>query len=236
MYTVANRNFETLDLAEKYCIECDFNADEMIEEITFTYGYRLRPPSPGCQPKQGIIRMYDVPIVANGYSYHGTVEYSRELTPAECYDYDLDLIIPTKDKPTVNTDKTIGNAKVRMSLNSDTIADSDFSKDIQFIAEEFVENDIPVWHTFDNIKDAMVKAYTLQLQDKLHNFSVYNKVDRTCHGTNALNYFVPIDHDAILKENEALKEQLSSQQKTFDEFLSKYNSYKIFEEFKNARR
>ena len=51
------------------------------------YGMRLRGFSPGCQPKQGLVRRED----ATG-RYHDILVYSRLLTDEELMDYELDYI------------------------------------------------------------------------------------------------------------------------------------------------
>ena len=57
---------------------------------TFTYFYRLRPPSMGCQPSKGLLEMSGDEIKHNSRVYWGTCTYNRELTEKEIYDYDLD--------------------------------------------------------------------------------------------------------------------------------------------------
>lgn len=51
------------------------------------YGMRLRGFSPGCQPKQGLVRRED----ATG-RYHDILVYSRLLTEKELDEYELDYI------------------------------------------------------------------------------------------------------------------------------------------------
>lgn len=57
---------------------------------TYTYYCRLRPPAPGTQPKQGLIKAVDEKITHNSREYWGYVVYDRELTDKELYAYDLD--------------------------------------------------------------------------------------------------------------------------------------------------
>lgn len=57
----------------------------------YTYYMRLRPPSIGTQPR-GTTNINSESITINGYQYHGSVTYNRELTQNEIYDYDLDYI------------------------------------------------------------------------------------------------------------------------------------------------
>ena len=74
----------------------DVTVDDLFEEVkeveeTYTYGYKLRPPSPGCQPK-GFKKLKDEAIMANNRSYWGVVTYDRPLTEKEAYSYDLDFL------------------------------------------------------------------------------------------------------------------------------------------------
>lgn len=56
----------------------------------YKYYYRLRPPSIGCQPRKGLIKMESEMITIDDYEYWGYVTYDRPLTENECYEYDLD--------------------------------------------------------------------------------------------------------------------------------------------------
>ena len=51
----------------------------------YRYGMRLRGFSPGCQPKEGLIRCED-----GDRKYHDIVVYCRPLTDREMEDYELD--------------------------------------------------------------------------------------------------------------------------------------------------
>lgn len=54
----------------------------------YVYGMRLRGFSPGCQPKNGLIRREDSEISR----YWDYCVYDRELTEEECNHYSLDLL------------------------------------------------------------------------------------------------------------------------------------------------
>ena len=54
--------------------------------MEFRYGMRLRGFSPGCQPKEGLVRREDDPT---GRDYDILV-YDRELTDKEVRNYELD--------------------------------------------------------------------------------------------------------------------------------------------------
>lgn len=53
----------------------------------FTYYCRLRPPTPGAIPKDGIVEVVDKKVVKNNIEYWGYVIYNRELTKKELYQY-----------------------------------------------------------------------------------------------------------------------------------------------------
>lgn len=55
--------------------------------MEYRYGMRLRGFSPGCQPKQGLVRRED-----GGKRYHDILVYSRRLSYEELCDYELDFI------------------------------------------------------------------------------------------------------------------------------------------------
>lgn len=56
----------------------------------FKYLYRLRPPGPGCQPKN-FIECQDCEINKNNRKYWGYVIYQKELSTNEIDDYDLEI-------------------------------------------------------------------------------------------------------------------------------------------------
>ena len=67
-----------------------FEKWRMAEESKHTYYFRLRPPSPGCQPSNGLLEMNGEKIIHNEREYWGSCTYDRELTDKELYEYDLD--------------------------------------------------------------------------------------------------------------------------------------------------
>lgn len=54
----------------------------------YIYGMRLRGFAPGCQPMAGLVGWQD----AANSKYYSILTYNRELTSAECADYDLDKL------------------------------------------------------------------------------------------------------------------------------------------------
>jgi hypothetical protein len=60
------------------------------EHQTYTYYFRLRPPMPGCQPRNGLLETNAETITHNNRQYWGTATYNRQLTDSELYEYDLD--------------------------------------------------------------------------------------------------------------------------------------------------
>jgi hypothetical protein len=60
----------------------------MNTNVLYTYGMRLRPFAPGCQPKLGLVTFDD--DVLN--EYHSILLYNRPLSDKECFDYELDYL------------------------------------------------------------------------------------------------------------------------------------------------
>lgn len=54
--------------------------------MAYVYGMRLRGFSPGCQPKEGLLRRKD----DTTGRYYDLLVYNRELTDRELADYELD--------------------------------------------------------------------------------------------------------------------------------------------------
>lgn len=52
----------------------------------YIYGMRMRGFAPGCQPMAGLVDWEDT----DGGKYYSILTYSRELTSAECADYDIE--------------------------------------------------------------------------------------------------------------------------------------------------
>ena len=59
---------------------------------THHYALRLRPPGPGCQPMDGLIRVTSEPVYCYGKRCWGTAVYNRKLTDKEKEHYDLEYI------------------------------------------------------------------------------------------------------------------------------------------------
>lgn len=57
--------------------------------MIYKYGYKLRPPSIGTQPKDYIAVNCNISALEN---YWGMVVYDRKLTEEEMFEYDLDLL------------------------------------------------------------------------------------------------------------------------------------------------
>lgn len=55
----------------------------------YFYGMRLRGFSPGCQPMDGLIERID----DKNNEYHDILVYSRQLSPKETENYELDFLM-----------------------------------------------------------------------------------------------------------------------------------------------
>lgn len=58
----------------------------------YAYGYRLRPPGPGCQPMNGLISISHERICVKGFEYCGYARYNRKLSHEERYNYEMDYL------------------------------------------------------------------------------------------------------------------------------------------------
>ena len=66
--------------------------------MEYKYGMRLRGFSPGCQPKEGLIRREDDPTG----KYYDILIYNRELTGEELKAYELDALEPSNLRETAS--------------------------------------------------------------------------------------------------------------------------------------
>lgn len=58
----------------------------------FYYYMRMRPPTPGAMPREGLIEARGNEIWRNGSHYWGLVIYNRKLTAEEVNHYDLEFM------------------------------------------------------------------------------------------------------------------------------------------------
>lgn len=58
----------------------------------YIYIMRLRPPGPGCQPMDGLVKVSTKPIPFHGRSSWGTALYNRALTEEEEQHYDMEYL------------------------------------------------------------------------------------------------------------------------------------------------
>lgn len=58
----------------------------------YVYILRLRPPGPGCQPMEGLVKVSTEPIPFHGRQSWGTASYNRPLTKEEEQHYDMEYL------------------------------------------------------------------------------------------------------------------------------------------------
>lgn len=130
------------------------------------------------------------------------------------------------------------NAVSRADLNSFIQVDEGFSNRIKFIVEEYIGDNIPKEYEYNNIKDMLLKAYILKLDNKLHCITI--KHNKLCMSTDILNLYDDINHIEVIKENYELKEQFQENEEILKAFLEKYHAkegYKLFkEEYKRKEK
>lgn len=56
------------------------------------YILRMRPPGPGCQPIDGLVKVTTEPIPFNGRQSWGTAVYNRMLSEEEQRRFELDYL------------------------------------------------------------------------------------------------------------------------------------------------
>lgn len=115
-----------------------------------------------------------------------------------------------------------------MILNSKNMGDKDFNRNIEFITEEYINDDIPKQYVYKTLQEAIFKAYELYKEDKLHCMGLYDKVKKVYHLTDALNYF--IDNENYIQMDKDIR-MLQDQLRQHKEFLKKYKSEEIFKEY-----
>ena len=59
---------------------------------SYVYVMRMRPPGPGCQPKEGLIETTDTEIPFHGRQAWGTARYNRAPTVEEEKHYDMEYL------------------------------------------------------------------------------------------------------------------------------------------------
>lgn len=57
----------------------------------YIYWMRMRPPAPGAQPMEGLIKLSNREIWYDGSHYWGECIYGRELSRKEIDDYEMEL-------------------------------------------------------------------------------------------------------------------------------------------------
>ena len=56
----------------------------------YSYLMKMRPPTPGAMPREGLVRAEDRNIYIGLRHYWGEAVYSRKLTESECDHYDME--------------------------------------------------------------------------------------------------------------------------------------------------
>lgn len=119
--------------------------------------------------------------------------------------------------------KQIHELYTRMSLNSDSIIDNDFTRSIKFTVDEFINNDVPITHYCDSFHDMILTAYKFYLQGKLHSVGIMDR-QKNYNGTTALEKWL----DEPLKEADRLKQyELNEKLERLEKLEKLVKHYKI---------
>ncbi len=62
-----------------------------MESEYWLYLMRMRPPTPGAIPREGLVYANCDDIMVRNRHYWGTAVYNRQLTDEECEHYDMEL-------------------------------------------------------------------------------------------------------------------------------------------------
>ena len=65
---------------------------------SYVYIMRMRPPGPGCQPKEGLIETTDTEIPFHGRQSWGTAMYNRTLTEEEEENFGIEYLGVMEDE------------------------------------------------------------------------------------------------------------------------------------------
>lgn len=99
----------------------------------YKYGMRLRGFSPGCQPKEGLLRRED----DNMGDYYDIVVYNRPLTEKELSSYELDDLNLRTFRVTyeIVLDIKAANKYEAVEIANDMIANGDFAEEPREVEE-----------------------------------------------------------------------------------------------------
>lgn len=123
-----------------------------------------------------------------------------------------------------------------IQLNAELVADkyTKYNINLNYIAEEYIINDVPKQHIYNNIKDALNMAYMLHLNNKLHGLCIQvlkgKKIIEEVY-TDALRYICKND----LNELNVLNNKIAEQQRELEiykNFMKKYDAENLFKEYK----
>jgi hypothetical protein len=64
----------------------------------YVYILRLRPPGPGCQPMDGLVKVSTEQVPFHGRHSWGTALYNRQLTKEEEEHYDMEYLGMMEDE------------------------------------------------------------------------------------------------------------------------------------------
>lgn len=123
----------------------------------------------------------------------------------------------------------------RMNLNSNLYIDDEFNKEIVFVAEEYIGDDVPVWHEYGNLKDMLIKAYSLKIDNKLNAVTILDG-NRNGMSTDALNCFDDMENVEQIKKLNKMQDELNQEINLYREFIKEYKATETFNKFKESRK
>jgi len=119
----------------------------------------------------------------------------------------------------------------KMKLNAVEDKDQKYKPSIKYIVAKYIENDIPEPIECSSLKETIVTAYRLFLNDELHNIAIVDK-NKYIDSTDALNYFIDSNSSANNLHRDKELEDLRRENETMKQFLKINGAEKLFDHFK----
>lgn len=119
----------------------------------------------------------------------------------------------------------------RMNLNAIGDKDEKYKSSIKYIVAKYIENDIPELIECNTLKETIVTAYKLFLNDELHNISIVDK-NKYIDSTDALNYFIDSNSSINNLHRDEELENLRKENETMKQFLKDNGAEKLYNNFR----
>lgn len=119
----------------------------------------------------------------------------------------------------------------RMNLNAIEDKDEKYKSSIKYIVAKYIENDIPELIECKTLKETIVTAYRLFLNNELHNISIVDK-NKYIDSTDALNYFIDSNSSINNLHRDKELEDLRKENETMKQFLKDNGAEKAYKNYR----